>query len=191
MGICCRCGPRRKAGRRYPSGRLVSSKVRDRGTPELRARRRKPVGDPNDARAASLLGIIAARGVIEPAEYEPGEGYAGLHFGAARFQMGFVPAHPGAAALPQSEVVLRPGFLRTIVGTLSIPIAFEEARRSVAQQSGARAGAAIVDDVAIFPSRARTTGARVELAWWPRRPQARFRGTGSAESTRYASGGAE
>jgi hypothetical protein len=125
MGICCHCRPPRKAGRRYPSGRLVSSKVRDRGTPELRARRRKLVGDPNDARAASPLGIIAARGVIEPAEYERGEDYAGLHFGVARFQMGFVPAHPGAATLSQSEVVLRPGFSRTILGTLSVPIAFE------------------------------------------------------------------
>jgi hypothetical protein len=112
-----------------------------------------------------------------------------------RYQMrlasigGFVPAHPGAAALSQSEVVLRPGFPRTIFGTLSVPITFEEPR-SVAQRSGAR-DAATADDVTIFLSRARTTGGRVELAWWPRRPHARFRGTGSAESSRCASGGAE
>jgi hypothetical protein len=66
-----------KPGPRYPSGRLIRS-GRDRGTPELLDKRRQLFGDPDDRRASSLLGVLAARGLIEPDEYEAAEQYAEL-----------------------------------------------------------------------------------------------------------------
>jgi hypothetical protein len=142
-------GRPRKARRRYPSGQLIQSSAQDRGTPQLRAKRRQLVGNADDARAGSLLGVLAARGLIELAEYKAGVRYAELYFCAANLPTGFALARPVLAALSRSEIVLKRSFPRTIVGSPRARIAFNEARRSVARRSGCHA-AAILDDVAIF-----------------------------------------
>jgi hypothetical protein len=139
----------RKSGPRYPSGRLIGSRKQDRGTPQLQAKRQQLVGDAEDTRASSLLGILAARRLIEPEEYAAAVRYRELHFYAARLPTGFVLSRSSADAVLQREIALKRGFPRTIVGSLNARVAFEEARRYVVSHSGARA-AAIVDDAALF-----------------------------------------
>jgi hypothetical protein len=150
----------RKIGQRYSNGRLVPSKVADRGTPELREKRRQLVGDPDERRASSLLGVLTARGLIEPDEYEAAERYAELYLYAARPHTGFVLAQPVAAALLlKKEIALKRAFPGPIIGNLKYRLAFNKARLSIVRQSGTRA-AAIVDSFVIFD---RTLGPSLNL----------------------------
>ena len=139
----------RKGAPPYPSGRLIGSSKQDRGTPQLRAKRQQLVGDAEDRRASSLLGIFAARRLIQPEEYAAAERYRELHLYAARLATGFVLSRWSADAVFRSEIALKRGFPRTITGSLNARVAFEKARRYVVSHSGARA-AAILDDAALF-----------------------------------------
>jgi hypothetical protein len=136
-----RGGRPRKPGPRQSNGRLVHRSADDKGTPELRMKRARLVGDPDGKLAASPLGVLYARGLVQADEYHAGRRYARL-FARGALHLQRAPTF--------DKPVERPGYVWTLGGDTGAAARLAFLRARAALEAAGDLVPRAVEDLVIY-----------------------------------------